>query len=90
MERHIDEEYILSFSGEQDKKPLMGACFIRVYHMKDGSKVEMICSPYSTYQEAHEKLWHFHPSQEQGADNMANVDYITIEKRFSPTPYWKG
>lgn len=90
MGKPIDAEYVAAFAAEQSNKPLMEACFIRVYHMKDGTKIEMDSSPYLTYEEAHAKLWHFHPTHEQGVDDMANVDYVTIEKRFSPTPYWKG
>jgi len=52
----------------------------------DGSKIEMKSSPHRTFDEAQEHLWFFHPSDNQGADDMKRVDYVTIEQRFSPTP----
>lgn len=84
----ISNEYAIKFSEAAKKKPLMQSYFIRIYHMKDGSKIEMSNSRFQTRELAHQGLWGFHPTHEEGADDMANVAYITIEERYTPTPFW--
>ena len=64
----------------------MDAYFVRVYTMRDGSKHEVYVG-YRTYEEAMVDLNRFNPSGE-GVDDMENVLYAQVEKRFSPTPYW--
>lgn len=64
----------------------MDEYFVRVYTMKDGSKVEPQAI-YATYQQAVSALPTFNPSGE-GVDAMQNVSYVQVEKRFAPTPIW--
>jgi len=82
----IDGVYVEEMTKTYLSKQPMESCYIRVYHLMDGSKIEMKSSPHRTFDEAQEHLWFFHPSDNQGADDMKRVDYVTIEQRFSPTP----
>lgn len=52
--------------------------------MKDGSRYE-VSAAYEGYERAQSDLCNFNPSGE-GVDDMENVAYATIEKRFSSTP----
>ncbi|MGR6764451.1 hypothetical protein ACU1JV_21860 [Paenibacillus sp. T2-29] len=83
-EKYIDAEYVWKMDEAFKQKPEMPHRFYRVYHMKDGRKITMESSPHLTYEDAVSKLWYFHPSHFQGADDMKDVAYITIEKRFLP------
>lgn len=58
--------------------------FVRVYTMRDGSKHE-VSAVYASYEHAKTDLGKFNPSG-KGVDDMVNVDYVQIEKRYSPTP----
>jgi len=60
--------------------------FVRVYTMKDGTKKEPN-AVYAKYEQALVDLSAFNPS---GADveDMQNVSYVQVEKRFSPTSIW--
>jgi hypothetical protein len=64
----------------------MDTYFVRVYMMTDGSKHES-AAIYETYDQAVEAIARFNPSGE-GVDDLSNVSYVQVEKRFSPTPVW--
>lgn len=83
----MDEAYLKKVVEDFSNRPEMNVRFYRVYHLKNGEAVEMGGSPHLTYDDAVKHLWFFHPSDVQGADDMASVKYVTIEKRFYPTPY---
>jgi len=86
--KHIDEAYILKMEEAFKQKPEMPHRFYRVYHMKDGSVRTVDSAPYRTYEAAERKLWYFHPSQTQDVDDMKDVAYVTIEKRYLPFGYF--
>lgn len=70
----------------------MDVFFVRIYTMADGSKNE-VPTIYQSYEQAQADLLKFNPSLclncgcNKGMD-MALVSYVSIEKRFSPTPIW--
>lgn len=64
----------------------MNEYFVRVYTMKDGTKQEP-SAIYEKYDQAVADLSCFNPSG-AGVDDMQNVSYVQVEKRFSPTPIW--
>ncbi len=64
----------------------MDAYFVRVYTLKDGSKIEPD-AVYAQYEQAEAALDLFNPGGE-GHDDMADVSYVQIEKRYSPRPFW--
>lgn len=64
----------------------MDEYFVRVYTMRDGSKKEVYAA-YARYEHAVEDLQCFNPSGE-GIDDLQDVSYVQIEKRFSPRPFW--
>ncbi len=64
----------------------MDEFFVRVYTMKDGSKKEPNAI-YTTYPQAVADLDKFNLSGVD-VDDMQNVSYAQVEKRFSPTPIW--
>lgn len=63
----------------------MDAYFVRVYTLRDGSKVTAP-GMYALYEQAEADLGLFCP--EAGVVDLSEVSYVTIEKRFSPTPIW--
>jgi len=54
--------------------------------MEEGTKQEPK-AVYAKYEQAVEDLGKFNPSG-VGIDDMQNVSYGQVEKRFSPTPIW--
>lgn len=87
---NITAEYIDAKVKEWEAKPLMESRFVRVYHLKDGSKVALTGGLYASREEAHKHLWFAHFGDQQGEEGIENIEYATIEERFFPTPYWKG
>lgn len=87
MNKTIDQAYVEQLKEQFDAKPEMPHRFYRVYHMKDGRQKTMNGSPHLTQEDAVKHLWYFHPSQVQGADDMADVAHVTIEKRYLPYGY---
>ncbi|WP_405154784.1 hypothetical protein [Paenibacillus sp. FSL K6-0108] len=83
-----DPVYLDKMKEVYDAMPQMPHRFYRVYHMKDGRQITMGGSPHLTEDEAIQFLWYFHPSQNQGADDMADVDHVIIEKRYLPYGYF--
>ena len=70
----------------------MDAYFVRVYTLKDGSKVIPDCS-YALYEQAEEDLGSFRPNpaaskNEEPEFDLSEVSFVQIEKRYSPTPIW--
>lgn len=71
---------------------MMDAYFVRVYTMKDGSKI-VPNAIYALSEQAEAELGIFCPTAPATKDeepelDLSEVAFVQIEKRYSPTPIW--